>query len=171
MRGARSAAFLLAQVGAHAAERFGERLAELELSRPHAGILRVIAVSSGLSQHALAATLSILPSRLVILVDELEARGLVERRDDAKDRRVYALHLTEKGVQTMAAIGRIARAHDEAICAALDETERARLVDFLARIAEEQGLTSGVHPGFRHLDARGEPPFARTHPKRPRAKR
>ena len=32
------AAFLLAQIGAHAAERFGERIKVLDMSRPHAGI-------------------------------------------------------------------------------------------------------------------------------------
>jgi DNA-binding MarR family transcriptional regulator len=156
MRGARSAAFLLAQVGAHAAERFGERLAALNLSRPHAGILRAIAASSGLSQQALASTLSILPSRLVVLVDELEERGLIERRDDARDRRAYALHLTENGAHMMASIGQIARAHEDSLCAALNDKERSQLADLLTRIADQQGLTAGVHPGFRHLGAPGE---------------
>jgi DNA-binding MarR family transcriptional regulator len=99
--------------------------------------------------------LAILPSRLVILVDELQERGLVERRDHPEDRRVYALYLTPKGEQAMADIGRIARAHDEALCAALTQEERAQLVDLLARIAEEQGLTPGVHPGFRQLQPHG----------------
>jgi len=153
MRGARSAAFLLAQVGGHAATRFGERLAALKLTRPHAGVLRAIAASSGLSQQALAATLAILPSRLVVLVDELQERGLVERRDHPEDRRVYSLYLTAKGEQAMGEIGRVARAHNDALCGSLTHEERAQLVDLLARIADEQGLTPGVHPGFRQLGA------------------
>jgi DNA-binding MarR family transcriptional regulator len=155
MRGTRSAAFLLAQVGGHAATRFGERLAELELTRPHAGVLRAIAASSGLSQQSLAGMLAILPSRLVVLVDDLQERGLVERRDDPDDRRVYALHLTTKGEQTMGDIGRVARAHEEALCAALTQEERAQLVELLARIADEQGLTPGVHPGLQQLGPDG----------------
>jgi hypothetical protein len=39
------AAFLLAQVGAHAAKQFAEHLSPLNLSPPHAGILRRLAHS------------------------------------------------------------------------------------------------------------------------------
>ncbi|MDB5214824.1 MAG: Transcriptional regulator, MarR family [Myxococcaceae bacterium] len=152
-----STAFLLAQVGAHAASRFATRLQELELAPAHAGILRAIATSSGVSQQELAARLGMFPSRLVALIDELEARGLLERRDNADDRRVYALHVTEKGAKTMADIGRVARAHDDAICAALSEKERASLRSMLARIADEQGLAAGVHPGFARI-ADAQPP-------------
>jgi DNA-binding MarR family transcriptional regulator len=148
----KSTAFLLAQVGAHAAAQFGERLTELHLSRPHAGILRMIGVSPGLSQQQLGRRLRILPSRLVTLLDELEERGLIERRPDAGDRRVYALHLTAAGQRMMERIGRIAREHDAAICAALTEDEKEQLGLLLSKIAEEQGLTPGVHPGYRWLE-------------------
>jgi len=146
-----STAFLLAQVGAHAASRFASRLRELELVPAHAGILRVIAAGSGISQQELASRLGMVPSRLVALIDELEALGLVERRDNADDRRVYALHVTEKGAKMMTDIGRVARAHDDAICAALSEKERASLWSMLTRIANEQELTAGVHPGFARI--------------------
>src|SRR5262245_55385871 len=42
-------------------------------------------------------TRRILPSRLVMLVDELEKKELVKRHDDPGDRRSYALYLTPKG--------------------------------------------------------------------------
>lgn len=161
MRGSRSAAFLLAQVGGHAAARFGEKLAALELTRPHAGILRAIAARPGLSQQELARELSIVPSRLVILVDELEEKGFVERRDHPEDRRVYSLHMTAPGARAMADIGRVAKAHNESLCAALSAEERAQLVRLLEIIATEQGLTPGVHPGFRHLAPADQPKAAR----------
>jgi hypothetical protein len=91
------------------------------------------------------------PSRLVPLLDELEKRRLVDRRDHPDDRRVYALHLTDKGSRTMADIGRVARAHDDAMCAALSEREREQLRSLLSRIAQEQKLTPGVHPGFAYV--------------------
>jgi DNA-binding MarR family transcriptional regulator len=147
----RSSAFLVAQLGAHAAQRFASRLRDLELAPPHAGILRAVAAESGISQQALASMLGMVPSRLVALIDELEALGLLERRDNADDRRVYALHLTEKGAKAMTDIGRIARAHDDEICASLNEKERSALWSMLSRIADEQGLTAGVHPGFARL--------------------
>jgi DNA-binding MarR family transcriptional regulator len=146
-----STAFLLAQVGAHAAGQFGERLASLRLTRPHAGILRLIGFSPGLSQQELARRLGILPSQLVALLDELQERGLIERRQDAADRRTYALHLTTLGRNTTQLIGHIAREHDEAVCAALNMDERRQLNALLSRIAEQQGLSPGVHPGYRRL--------------------
>jgi DNA-binding MarR family transcriptional regulator len=157
MRGARSAAFLLAQVGGHAAARFGEKLASLELTRPHAGVLRAIAARPGLSQQELATLLAVVPSRLVILVDQLEERAFVERRDHPEDRRVYALYLTQRGAQALADIGRVAKAHNEAMCAALSADEQAQLVALLRRIADQQELTPGVHPGFRQLTADDRP--------------
>ncbi len=147
----RSTAFLLAQVGARAATLFGTRLQELELVPAHAGALRAIAGNAGISQQALASLLGMVPSRLVSLLDELEKRGLVERRDHPEDRRVYAVHLTEKGSRMMAEIGRVARAHDDAVCAPLSEKERELLRSLLSRIADDQKLTPGVHPGFSQV--------------------
>ena len=152
----RSTAFLLAQVGAKAAASFATRLQALDLVPAHAGALRAIARSAGISQQALASLLGMVPSRLVVLLDELEKRGLVERRDHPEDRRVYAIHLTDKGSRTMTEIGRVARAHDDAVCAALSEKEREVLWGLLSRIADEQMLTPGVHPGFARVGGDGE---------------
>lgn len=151
MRGASSPAFLLAQVGAHAAAQFAERLEAIGLVPAHAGILRLIDASQGLSQQALGAELRVLPSRLVLLIDDLEHRGLVERRDHPSDRRSHALYLTTKGRDALKAIGRVAREHQAALCAALSDDERTQLAQLLRRIADQQGLRPGVHPGFSRL--------------------
>jgi DNA-binding MarR family transcriptional regulator len=151
VRHPRSTAFLLAQVGAHAAAKFAERLSGLNLVPAQAGTLRLINTNSGISQQALASLLGLPASRLVVLLDELEQRGVLERRDSPDDRRVYALHLTRKGTEMLEAVGRIAREHDDAVCAALTAEERETLGKLLRRIAEEQGLTPGVHPGFARL--------------------
>jgi DNA-binding MarR family transcriptional regulator len=144
-------AFLLSQVGAHSSAEFAERLAPLNLTPPHAGILRVINQADGLSQQALGEKLGMFPSRLVVVLDELEQRGLVERRNNPADRRSYALYLTGAGRETLEQIERVGRAHQDALCAALDESERAQLTGFLTRIAAQQKLTPGIHPGYRKL--------------------
>jgi DNA-binding MarR family transcriptional regulator len=141
----------LSQVGAHSALRFAERLAPLDLSPPHAGILGILKQALGISQQALGENLGMFPSRLVAVIDELEHRGLVERRDNPADRRSYALYLTKAGREALEQIGRIAREHQNTLCAALNESERAQLTDFLARIATEQNLSPGIHPGYRKL--------------------
>ena len=144
-------AFLLAQLGSYAATRFAERIADLDLTPPQAGLLRAIAAGPGQSQQALARLLGTPPSRLVALVDGLDERGLVERRRNPDDRRLHALHLTAAGDALLARIGEVARAHDDALCAGLDPDDRATLRTLLSRLAEQHGLTPGVHPGYRRL--------------------
>ena len=145
------AAFLLAQVGAHAASRFGARLSEINLVPAHAGIFRILSATPAISQQALATALGTVPSRLVALVDDLEARGLVERRAHESDRRTYALHLTDNGKATMETISRIAREHRQNVLAALSDEEQSTLAALLQRVAEQQGLLTGVHPGYARI--------------------
>jgi DNA-binding MarR family transcriptional regulator len=142
------AAFLLAQLGSHAASQFAARLAELELIPAHAGVFRILAATPAMTQQALAKALGTLPSRLVAIVDELESKGLLERRPHENDRRSYALHVTGKGKAMLQAIGKVAREHQQALLAALSEDEQTALAGLLQRVADQQGQMRGVHPGF-----------------------
>jgi DNA-binding MarR family transcriptional regulator len=142
-------AFLLAQVGAHAATRFAERISELGVVPADVGLLRMIASQPGRSQQSLAEELGVVPSRVVALVDGLERKGLIERRRNARDRRNHALHLTPEGTRVMTQMRTIGSAHEDDICAALDDTQHAQLAGLLEAIATQQGLAPGVHPGFR----------------------
>ena len=144
-------AFLLAQVGAHAASLFAERLGPLNLSPPDAGILRLLRIAAGISQQELSTKLKIHPSRLVAILDNLEQRKLVERKPHSEDRRLYSLHLTDQGREILELIGKVAREHQDALLSALSEEERGKLTELLHRIADAQGLTRGVHPGYQRL--------------------
>ncbi|MGI5159057.1 MarR family winged helix-turn-helix transcriptional regulator [Microbispora sp. CA-102843] len=86
---------------------------------------------------------------VVALIDNLERKGLVERRRNPQDRRNYALHLTEQGTHVMTQMRRLGKAHEDDICAALDHAQRAQLTELLEAIAAQQKLTPGVHPGYR----------------------
>ena len=144
-------AFLLAQLGHHAATLFAEQMATIKLSPPHAGILRAIAAEPGRSQQALSAQLGMLPSRVVVYVDELEERGYVERRRNPDDRRLHALHLTAAGKRLMRKLSELARQHELRLTAALDPEQYSALRGLLSTVAREQGLTPHVHPGYRTL--------------------
>ncbi len=147
-------AFLLAQVGGFAAREFAKTLASLKLSPPDAGILRILARSPGINQQELAKKLDMHASRLVAVIDALEERGLVARESNPADRRVYSLRLTQAGGEGLAAIGQVARAHNETICTGLDDNERLQLGVLLEKIAAQQGLTPGVHPGYKEIGTR-----------------
>lgn len=144
-------AFLLAQLGAHAASQFAERLRVLDLAPSDAGILRLLRREAGLSQQELAAKLKIHPSRLVAMLDNLEKRGFVERRANPDDRRLYSLHLANGGEEVLGRIGRLAREHQQALLSTLNNEERETLAALLLRIADQQGLVRGVHPGYQRL--------------------
>jgi DNA-binding MarR family transcriptional regulator len=147
-------AFLLAQIGAHAAAGFASRIAELDLTPAQAGLLRLVAWQPGQSQQVLARQIRTPPSRLVLLVDHLEERGLIERRRNPDDRRHHALYLTAAGGRFLKTeLGPVAAAHEDDICAALSPAEREQLRGLLSRIAEQQGLRPGVHPGYQQLKA------------------
>ena len=142
-------AFLLSQLGIYAAQQFSERVATLGLTPPLAGLLRAIATTPGQSQQALARHLKTQPSRIVAFVDDLEGRGLIERRRNARDRRLHALHLTQAGQEALRQIRQVATSHDEELCAPLDDAERQQLRSLLQRLGSHHGLTPGVHPGYR----------------------
>ncbi|WP_326945914.1 MULTISPECIES: MarR family winged helix-turn-helix transcriptional regulator [unclassified Amycolatopsis] len=144
-------AFLLAQVGAHAAQQFTERMTELDLTPAQVGLLRLVASRPGQSQQSLAKQLGTPATRLVPLVDGLEKRGLIERRRNAEDRRLYAVEPSEDGRALLGRIGQAGAAHEQAVTAALTDDERDVLHGLLVKIADQQGLTPGVHPGYLRL--------------------
>ncbi|MGY0232175.1 MarR family winged helix-turn-helix transcriptional regulator [Longispora urticae] len=152
------AAFLLAQLGSHAAARFAERVGELGLTPPDVGLLRMIAGRPGRSQQSLALDLGVVPSRVVALIDNLDRKGLVERRRSTGDRRNYELHLTDEARRVMGRMAAIGSAHEDELLAALDAGERAQLAELLERVAGQQGLTPGVHPGYRRMGGRDAGP-------------
>jgi DNA-binding MarR family transcriptional regulator len=145
------AAFLLAQLGAHAADRFGQRIKRLRLAPRHAGILRIIARTPSCNQRALAIRLGVLPSRMVVLLDELTEKGLVERKRSTKDRRHSELVLTKRGRAMLQKLSKLAAEHEADLCAALTCKERDLLAALLRKIVHQQGLTPDVHPGYRKL--------------------
>ena len=138
-------ASLLAQLGAHATARLTCRLAILELTPAHAGILKILAGAPGMSQSALAWALGMLPSRMVAYIDALERKGLLERRLHRSDRRNHALHLTKAGRAAYRSTSRLAHEHQQALLAGLSKQQRTQLAELLSLVANQQGLISGQH--------------------------
>jgi hypothetical protein len=84
---------------------------------------------------------------MVALVDELERGGLLERRPSPADRRAHALHLTGDGRRLLDRLMQVSAEHEAQLCAGLTDSERRQLNALLSRVAAEQGLPTGVHPG------------------------
>ncbi|HEY6433256.1 MAG TPA: MarR family transcriptional regulator [Acetobacteraceae bacterium] len=63
------------------------------MTRAQWAILIWLERQPGISQKELAELLEVEPITVARLIDRLEARGMVERRPDPKDRRIWRLHL------------------------------------------------------------------------------
>lgn len=85
----------------------------------------------GMSQRMLAEILEVEPITVGRLVDRLEARGLVERRADPNDRRVWRLHLTPAAAPVLAEIDGARRGFDAAATRNLPAAERAAAITAL----------------------------------------
>jgi DNA-binding MarR family transcriptional regulator len=143
-----SAVFLLSKLGFDASRRFHEALESVGLEPRQFGVLNVVALGEGKSQQALAEPLRIPPSRMVAIVDELEDRNLIERRRNPADRRAHALYLTAEGRRLLDEGRRLAMENEQRFCAPLQPAERRQLLELLRRLAADQELPVGVHPGL-----------------------
>lgn len=87
-------------VAAKAVRRaFDTGMTDLGLNMSEGGVLANLAAHGGLSQTELAARLHIGRASSGVLVEELERRGLVTRRADPNDRRVWHVELTDAGAE------------------------------------------------------------------------
>ncbi|WP_433757601.1 MarR family winged helix-turn-helix transcriptional regulator [Nocardia sp. CA-135398] len=142
------AAFLFGQLGFHVAQRFTDLLAPLGISPRHYGTLRILRANDGQSQQQLCEAQRIHRNVMVGLVDELEKRGLVERRKHPTDRRAHAVYLLPAAHELLTRAEAIVTGLDADVTAALAPDERATLVELLQRTAAANGLIPGIHPGL-----------------------
>ncbi|MBV8942654.1 MAG: MarR family transcriptional regulator [Solirubrobacterales bacterium] len=127
--------FLLARMGHVAARRFSERIAELGVTARMWGALNVLEVEGPTTQQFLGKCTGIDPSSMVATIDDLEARGLVERRPHPSDRRAHALHLTEQGREVLGRGRQVARTAEDDLLAPLSPEDRKTLHELLLRLA------------------------------------
>ncbi len=73
------------------------RLTHLDVKPPHLDILINLYRFDGITQQELARKLLVGRSNMSMLLPQLERRGLIERRGDARDKRVLRLSLTSAG--------------------------------------------------------------------------
>lgn len=142
-------ALLLSQLGAYSAGELARRLAPLDLTPAHVGVLRVLALRPGINQQELAEAIGAVPSRVVKLLDELGDRGLVERRRSESDRRHHELHLASTARTTLDAVLATVVEHDREIGAGLTAPERRELVALLTKLSAARGIGGRGHPGYR----------------------
>src|SRR4029453_6512200 len=119
--------FLLSWNGQRIARKFAEALGPLGPPPPHFGVLTLISASPGSAQRELVDRSMIDASTMVAVIDELEERGLAERRPDPSDRRRRAVYLTPQGRRTLERAREAAMDTAKDVFGPLDEGELATL--------------------------------------------
>lgn len=142
---AQSVGFTVSSLGFAIAHRFHATLAPVGLEPKEFALMRAVSVAEGRTQQAIAASLQVPASRMVALVDALEARGLLERRHNPRDRRARELHLTPGGTEVLATAFERAAGLELELCAGLSGDEREQLLELLQRVGAELGVPPGVH--------------------------
>src|SRR5919197_374228 len=137
-----TAGMLMVKVGRAAERWFTEALKPSELTPKHVGVLFEVRARPT-SQQALIESVGVDPSKLVGLLNDLEAEGLIVRRRDPADRRRHIVELSKEGRAHLAAAERAVASVEERLFAGLDDEERVQLRRVLAKVADTSGILEG----------------------------
>src|SRR5262245_11911621 len=132
-----STTFLLKRLGYAAKEQAMKAYDQVGLRPYHHAVLIALSEGSHETQGAIADALGYDRGQLVGLLDELEERGLVERRRDPKDRRRHLVLITTEGKRTLRALRTLARKIEDEFLAPLSEEERTALHSLLLHLAKK----------------------------------
>jgi DNA-binding MarR family transcriptional regulator len=130
--------YLMARLGEASRRRFQQALEPEGLHPRHFGVMTMVAAHPGLSQQQLHEKTGIDPSSMVAVIDELEARGIAERRPDPGDRRARTIFLTEQGTETLLRIRKLTGQLQRELFAPLSTEERHTLHALLRKLAGTQ---------------------------------
>lgn len=111
-------------------------MAHLEIKPPHLDIMINLYRREGISQQELARKLLVGRSNMSMLLPQLEKRGLIERRADARDKRVLRLHLTDEGKAITEQAMKIQTALIDTVMATSSEERCLMVADQMEKIIE-----------------------------------
>lgn len=111
-------------------------MSHLEIKPPHLDIMINLYRREGISQQELARKLLVGRSNMSMLLPQLEKRGLIERRADARDKRVLRLHLTDEGRSVTEQAMQIQTALIDTVMATSTEERCLMVADHMEKIIE-----------------------------------
>jgi MarR family transcriptional regulator, lower aerobic nicotinate degradation pathway regulator len=130
-----STLFLLGRAGMTVKGRVLDEFEQAGFSMYQYSVLALLAEGERATQRLIALTLGVDRSQLVGVLDDLEERGLVERRRDPDDRRRHTVSLTPDGKRQLVQLRSILKRIEQAFLAPLDEETRKTLHDALQQLA------------------------------------
>lgn len=113
---------------------FAEGPGALEVTPGLFGVLVIIEANPDLKQSELARATQLDRSTVVTVIDNLERRGLVERRVALHDRRSNAIRLTAAGTTLLRKLKRQVSQHEKRLLENFSEAERASFIALLRKV-------------------------------------
>jgi DNA-binding MarR family transcriptional regulator len=93
----------------------------------------------GAAQSDLTEAMMLDPNNMVILLNQMEEAGLIERRRDPTDRRRHAVYVTKAGWRALDKAEMNQETIEDDVLAALDEGERTQFYNLLRQALEGEG--------------------------------
>jgi MarR family transcriptional regulator, transcriptional regulator for hemolysin len=159
--------FLLNDVGRLLRVDADKRARAHDMTRAQWGILVWLERQPGISQKELAELLEVEPITVARLVDRLERRGMVERRPDPRDRRIWRLHLLLPAHLVLREINQQRSEIAAILTSGIDDNSLTIMIEALVRM--KATLTRDSHPGRRVPDPR-QPDAAHAKANRPKTR-
>ena len=124
------------------------------MTRAQWGILIWLERQPGLSQKELSEFLEVEPITVARLIDRLERRGMVERRPDPKDRRIWRLHLCQPAYGVLREIDYQREQMRTLLTSGLDEATIDTMTEAL--LTMKLTLVHEAHPPRRYPQVEAE---------------
>jgi DNA-binding MarR family transcriptional regulator len=128
-----SIAFLVTRTHFRMHREFAAALEPLRIEPRDFGTLVALEASGPVSQAELARHMGVSGASMVQIVDDLERRGLIERRRLVTDRRAQVLHLLPEVPEVLARAGDLAREMTGALLGDLSRPRTKRLLGLMQR--------------------------------------
>lgn len=140
--------FLMHDIARRSRYRFDARARSRGITRAQWRVLIMLSRVDGPTQSDLAEMLDVERITLCRMVDRLAEAGMVERRADPSDRRVWRLHLTDRATPVVDELSAIANEMEEDMLEPLSAEQRELLTNLLTTVRDH----------MREKDDRIEPP-------------
>ena len=121
-------------------------LAPLGINGREAAVLRAIDAGRPVSQGEIARAMNVDRTTMVALIDDLQLKGLVRRRQDLDDRRKNVVELTDAGRRTVRQAAEAAERAERDFLGPLSDAEAAQFKKILRALLEDGRAGSQVVP-------------------------
>jgi DNA-binding MarR family transcriptional regulator len=140
--------YLLKHAQLRLAEFTSAAMAPYGVTGRECAVLTAIDSQAPLSQQDVALRLGVDRTTMVMLIDDLEDKGLVQRRKDRDDRRKNFVQLTDLGRATLRDSSRAGADAERRFLSALSDDQAARLIEALRAVAfPASGSPDSAQPG------------------------